>query len=219
LPSDVSQTELLDRIDKLNGDPAVDGILVQLPLPRQIEEQAVIERISPLKDVDGFHPENAGLLAIGRPRFVPCTPLGVQRMLIAAEIPTKGARAVVLGRSNIVGKPMALLLMARGAGADATVTVCHTATRDAVAIAREADILVVAMGQPEHVGADWVKPGAVVVDVGIHRRADGKLCGDTKQNEVADVASWITPVPGGVGPMTVAMLLHNTLLAASLRHP
>ena len=216
LPMNVTQSELLDRIDRLNADPTVDGILVQLPLPRQIDEQAVIERVSPLKDVDGFHPENVGLLAIGRPRFVPCTPLGVQRILMAAEIHTKGANAVVLGRSNIVGKPMALLLMGRGPGGDATVTVCHTGTRAAAAIAREADILIVAMGQPELVDAKWIKHGAVVVDVGIHRRSDGKLCGDTKQEEVAQVAYWMTPVPGGVGPMTVAMLLQNTLHAASL---
>jgi methylenetetrahydrofolate dehydrogenase (NADP+)/methenyltetrahydrofolate cyclohydrolase len=216
LSAGVTQAELLDLLDRLNADPSVDGILVQFPLPRQIDEQAVVERISPLKDVDGFHPENAGLLAIGRPRFVPCTPLGIQRMLNAAGIPTKGARAVVLGRSNIVGKPMALLLMGRGPGGDATVTVCHTSTRDAESIAREADILIVAMGKPEHVDAKWIKPGAVVVDVGIHRRSDGKLCGDTKQDEVVQVAWWITPVPGGVGPMTVAMLLENTLRAATL---
>ena len=216
LPATVTQGELLDRIDALNADPAVDGILVQLPLPRGIEEPSVIERVSPLKDVDGFHPENAGLLAIGRPRFVPCTPLGIVEMLTSGGITTKGAHAVVLGRSNIVGKPMALLLMRKGPGGDATVTVCHTGTPDPKLYTRMADILVVAMGRPEVVDADWIKPGAVVVDVGIHKRADGKLCGDTVQAGVAEVASWVTPVPGGVGPMTIAMLLRNTLAAARL---
>ncbi len=194
------------------------GILVQLPLPSQIDEGRVIERIHPLKDVDGFHPENVGLLAMGRPRFIPCTPLGVQEMLIRSSIATKGSRAVVLGRSNIVGKPMALLLLQKGVGGDATVTVCHTATRDTPELTRQADLLVVAMGRPEAVRADWVKPGAVVVDVGIHRREDGSLCGDVCFPEVSEVASWITPVPGGVGKMTVIMLLRNTLQAARLSH-
>ncbi len=219
LPADVSEADLLETIDALNTDPAVHGFLVQLPLPRQIDERRVIERIDPRKDVDGFHPENVGLLAIGRPRFVPCTPLGVQVMLQRAGIETKGTRAVILGRSNIVGKPMALLLLQKGANADATVTVCHTATRDTKAIAREADLLIAAVGQPEQVRADWVKPGAVVVDVGIHRREDGTLCGDVAFEEVAEVASWISPVPGGVGAMTVAMLLSNTLNAARMAQP
>ncbi len=213
LPESVSEEALLRAIDGLNADPSVDGILVQLPLPRHINERKVIECIDPAKDVDGFHPLNAGLLALGIPRFVPCTPLGVQRLLVSAGIPTRGARAVVLGRSNIVGKPMALLLLQKGPGGDATVTVAHTGTTDPATVARDADILIVAMGQPERVRADWVKPGAAVIDVGIHRRDDGTLCGDVHP-EVADVAGWITPVPGGVGPMTVAMLLQNTLHAA-----
>ncbi|MBX6312522.1 MAG: bifunctional methylenetetrahydrofolate dehydrogenase/methenyltetrahydrofolate cyclohydrolase FolD [Isosphaeraceae bacterium] len=216
LPADVSESALLDLVEALNADPAVHGILVQLPLPKQIDEGRVIERIDPRKDVDGFHPENAGLLAIGRPRFVPCTPLGIQRMLIDAGIETKGAHAVILGRSNIVGKPMALLLLQKGRGGDATVTVCHTGTRDAAAVARQADILIAAIGRAEQVRASWVKPGAVVVDVGIHKRDDGSICGDVHFPEVAEVASWISPVPGGVGRMTVAMLLHNTLQAARL---
>ncbi len=210
---------LLDKVDALNADPSVDGILVQLPLPRQIDERKVIERVDPTKDVDGFHPVNAGLLAIGQPRFAPCTPLGIQTLLIRHEIPTRGAHAVILGRSNIVGKPMALLLLQKGAGADATVTICHTGTKDPAAIACQADILIVAMGRPETVGPDWIKPGAIVIDVGIHRRDDGSLCGDVQQQAVAEVASWITPVPGGVGPMTIAMLLRNTLESARGRLP
>jgi methylenetetrahydrofolate dehydrogenase (NADP+)/methenyltetrahydrofolate cyclohydrolase len=216
LPADAPEAELLAVVDRLNADPSVHGILVQLPLPKPMDDQKVVERIDPLKDVDGFHPENAGLLAIGRPRFVPCTPLGVQAMLTSAEIPTKGMRAVVLGRSNIVGKPMALLLMQKGPGGDATVTVAHTATRDVSALCREADLLIAAMGQPEAVRGDWIKPGAVVIDVGIHRKPDGKLCGDVNFAEARQVASWITPVPGGVGKMTIAMLLRNTLAAAKL---
>jgi len=216
LPRETGQAELIALLDRLNADPAVHGILVQMPLPPQVSERAVIERIDPAKDVDGFHPENAGLLAIGSPRFVPCTPLGVREILLHAGVETKGARAVVLGRSQIVGKSMALLLMQKGPGGDATVTVCHTATRDTASIAREADILVAAMGRPEAVRRDWIKPGAVVIDVGIHRRDDGRLCGDVAQAEVAEVASILTPVPGGVGPMTVAMLLRNTLDAFKL---
>ncbi|QEH36404.1 Tetrahydrofolate dehydrogenase/cyclohydrolase [Aquisphaera giovannonii] len=216
LPADISQAELLATIDRLNADRSVHGILVQLPLPRGLDERSVIERIDSLKDVDGLHPSNAGLLAQGNPRFVPCTPLGVRELLIDAKVPTRGAHAVVLGRSQLVGKPMALLLMQKGEGGDATVTVCHTATKAPAAIARQADILIVAMGRPEAVTADWVKPGAVVIDVGIHRRGDGSLCGDVDFAGVAPVASRITPVPGGVGPMTVAMLLKNTLLAATL---
>ena len=219
LPADVGETELLDTVDRLNADPRVHGILVQLPLPRHIDDQKVIERVDPLKDVDGFHPENAGLLAIGRPRFVPCTPLGVQTMLRSAEIVTKGLRAVVLGRSNIVGKPMALLLLQKGPGGDATVTVAHTGTKDVREVAREADLLIAAMGRPEAVLGDWIKPGAIVIDVGIHRKENGKLCGDVKFDEAREVASWITPVPGGVGKMTIAMLLRNTLSAAQLAHP
>ena len=217
LPADVAEAELLATIDALNADPDVDGILVQLPLPKHIAERPVIERVDPRKDVDGFHPENAGLLAIGSPRFVPCTPLGVRELLVAAGVETRGARAVVLGRSNIVGKPMALLLMQKGPGGDATVTVCHTATADPAALAREADILIAAVGRPLQVKADWIKPGAAVIDVGIHRLPDGSLCGDVDPAAAA-VAGAITPVPGGVGPMTIAMLLRNTLLAAKLRN-
>ncbi len=216
LSADVTQSELLATIDRLNSDSTVHGILVQLPLPRQIDERAVLERIDPRKDVDGFHPENVGLLTIGSPRFVPCTPLGIRELLISGGVATRGANAVVLGRSNIVGKPMALLLLQKGPGGDATVTVCHTASRDAAAVARQADILVAAVGQPEYVQADWIKPGAVVIDVGIHKRADGSLCGDVHFPAALEVASAITPVPGGVGPMTVAMLLRNTLQAARL---
>lgn len=216
MPADSPQTTLLETIERLNADPAVHGILVQLPLPSQVDERAVLERIDPRKDVDGFHPINVGLLTIGSPRFVPCTPLGIRELLIREGIATRGLRAVVLGRSQIVGKPMALLLLQKGAGGDATVTVCHTGTRDAASIAREADLLIAAVGRPEQVRADWVKPGAVVIDVGIHRRDDGTLCGDVHFPAVAEVASRITPVPGGVGPLTVAMLLKNTLHAARL---
>jgi methylenetetrahydrofolate dehydrogenase (NADP+)/methenyltetrahydrofolate cyclohydrolase len=216
LPADTSKATLLDTVESLNADPQTHGILVQLPLPKQINERRVIERIAPEKDVDGFHPINAGLLASGSPRFVPCTPLGIQLLLTRNGVDPRGAHAVVLGRSNTVGKPMALLLLNKGPGGDATVTVCHTATKDAAAEARRADILIVAMGRPEQVTADWIKPGAVVVDVGIHRRDDGSLCGDVHHPSVAEVASRLTPVPGGVGPMTVAMLLHNTLMAARL---
>jgi len=216
LPGETEEAELLATIDRLNGDPSVHGILVQLPLPKQISESVVVERVAPLKDVDGFHPFNFGLLAAGTPRFVPCTPLGIRELLIHAGVETRGAHAVVLGRSQIVGKPMALLLLQKGQGGDATVTVCHTATRDAAAIARQADLLVVAMGRPELVTADWIKAGAVVIDVGIHKRDDGRLCGDVHFKSVAEVASRITPVPGGVGPLTIAMLLRNTVRAARL---
>ncbi len=216
LPADVTQALLLETLARLNADSATHGILVQLPLPAHIDERSVLDAIDPKKDVDGFHPENVGLLTIGTPRFVPCTPLGIRELLVREQVETRGARAVVLGRSQIVGKPMALLLLQKGAGGDATVTVCHTATRDAQSVAREADILIAAVGRPEQVREPWVKPGAVVVDVGIHRRDDGSLCGDVHFSSVAQVASRITPVPGGVGPLTVAMLLKNTLLAARL---
>jgi methylenetetrahydrofolate dehydrogenase (NADP+)/methenyltetrahydrofolate cyclohydrolase len=214
LPADTSEAHLLETLYALNANPAVHAILVQLPLPRHLDDQTVIEAIDPIKDVDGFHPENVGRLMIGRPRFVPCTPLGVREMLIRCGIETRGKHAVVLGRSNIVGKPMAALLLGKGPGGDATVTVCHTSTRDVSLISREADLLVAAMGQPRAVKADWVRPGAVVIDVGIHRLEDGSLCGDVAFEEVEPLASAITPVPRGVGPMTVAMLLRNTLDAA-----
>jgi methylenetetrahydrofolate dehydrogenase (NADP+) / methenyltetrahydrofolate cyclohydrolase len=216
LPAPTSRAELLVTIDRLNADPGVHGILVQLPLPRQADESAVVERVAPLKDVDGFHPFNFGLLAAGTPRFVPCTPLGIRELLIHSGIETRGTHAVVLGRSQIVGKPMAFLLLQKGEGGDATVTICHTGTRDAAACARQADILIVAMGRPELVTAEWIKPGAVVIDVGIHKRDDGRLCGDVHFLSAAEVASRITPVPGGVGPLTIAMLLKNTLAAARL---
>ena len=216
LPGATTQDELLALIDRLNADASVHGILVQLPLPKQIDEAAVVERIDPLKDVDGFHPFNFGLLAAGAPRFVPCTPLGIRELLLHSGVETRGTSAVVLGRSQIVGKPMAFLLLQKGQGGDATVTICHTATRDAAAIARQADLLVVAMGRPEHVTAEWIKPGAVVIDVGIHKRDDGRLCGDVHFASAAVVASRITPVPGGVGPLTIAMLLRNTLMAARM---
>jgi methylenetetrahydrofolate dehydrogenase (NADP+)/methenyltetrahydrofolate cyclohydrolase len=216
LPDDTSQSALLETVERFNADPRVHGILVQFPLPPGIDERAVLERVDPRKDVDGFHPLNVGLLTIGSPRFIPCTPVGIRELLVRSGVETRGARAVVLGRSQIVGKPMALLLLQKGPGGDATVTVCHTATRDAAAVAREADILVAAVGKPEQVRADWVKPGAVVIDVGIHRRDDGTLCGDVHFPSVSEVASRLTPVPGGVGPLTVAMLLRNTLLAARL---
>ena len=174
------------------------------------------KRSSPRKDVDGFHPANFGLLAAGTPRFVSCTPLGIRELLLDARIETRGAHAVVLGRSRIVGRPLAFLLLQKGAGGDSTVTVCHTATRDAAHLARQADLLFVAMGQPELVTADWIKPGAVVIDVGMHKRLDGRLCGDVHFESVSRVASHITPVPGGVGPMTIAMLLKNTLQAARM---
>jgi methylenetetrahydrofolate dehydrogenase (NADP+)/methenyltetrahydrofolate cyclohydrolase len=219
LPAETTEAEVLATVDRLNADPAVHGILVQLPLPRAIDERSVIERINPLKDVDGLHPTNAGLLAQGTPRFAPCTPLGIRELLRHARVETRGAHAVVLGRSQLVGKPAALLLLQKGQGGDATVTVCHTATRDAASLARQADILIVAMGRPEAVTADWIKPGAVVIDVGIHKRPDGTLCGDVDFPGAAQVASRITPVPGGVGPMTIAMLLRNTLVAARLATP
>jgi methylenetetrahydrofolate dehydrogenase (NADP+)/methenyltetrahydrofolate cyclohydrolase len=214
-PADTDQATLVATIDRLNADPSVHGILVQLPLPRQIDERAIVARVDPRKDVDGFHPENVGLLTMGSPRFVPCTPLGIRALLIDAQVETRGAHAVVLGRSQIVGKPMALLLLQKGPGGDATVTVCHTATRDAAETARRADILIAAIGRPEQVRADWVKPGATVIDVGIHKRPDGTLCGDVHAPGVAEVAGAMTLVPGGVGPLTVAMLLRNTLQAAS----
>lgn len=209
-----TQDEIADAIDRLNDDHTIHGILVQLPLPRHLDSESLLRRIRPDKDADGFHPVNMGLLALGTPSLVPCTPLGVRELMIREKIETKGKRAVVLGRSNIVGKPMALLLMAKGPGGDATVTVAHTASQDLPGLCREADILVVAAGQPELVKCSWIKPGAVVIDVGIHRRRDGMLCGDVDFTEASQIASAITPVPGGVGPLTVAMLLRNTFEAA-----
>ncbi len=213
LPSNVDEERLLAAIDELNADPAVHGIIVQLPLPSQIDEARVLERVDPEKDVDGFHPVNLGKLLADKPHFVPCTPSGVHHLILATGVNIRGAHAVIVGRSRIVGKPMAHLLLTKGHGGDATVTVCHSRTRNLDEITRQADILVVALGQPEFIKGDAIKPGAVVIDVGINRRSDGSLCGDVDFASAVDVASWITPVPGGVGPMTVAMLLSNTLLA------
>ena len=213
LPASTGQAELLDVIGRLNADDAVDGILVQLPLPPEREPRAVIEAIDPAKDVDGFHPLNVGRLQDGLDVLAPCTPTGVMRLLSAAEVPTRGARALVLGRSAIVGKPMAALLLA----ADATVTIAHSRTADLAGECRRADIVVAAVGRPEMVRGGWVQPGATVIDVGINRGADGKLVGDCAYAECAAVAGAITPVPGGVGPMTIACLLENTLTAAIRR--
>ncbi|MBX9789703.1 MAG: bifunctional methylenetetrahydrofolate dehydrogenase/methenyltetrahydrofolate cyclohydrolase FolD [Pirellulales bacterium] len=215
LPSTVTTDELLQLVARLNTDDGVHGILVQLPLPPQVDTLRVLDAVTPLKDVDGFHPENVGLLVQGRPRFVPCTPLGIQRLLERHGVDTAGRAAVVVGRSDTVGKPMALLLAARGRGGDATVTICHSRTPDLGAVTRTADILIVAIGQAHCVTAEMVKPGAVVVDVGINR-TDSGLVGDVDFAGVREVASLITPVPGGVGPLTVTMLLANTLTAARI---
>ncbi|MBU3541739.1 MAG: bifunctional methylenetetrahydrofolate dehydrogenase/methenyltetrahydrofolate cyclohydrolase FolD [Burkholderiaceae bacterium] len=209
-PAELSETALLKRIHELNLDPQINGILVQLPLPAHIDSHRVIEAIAPEKDVDGFHVANAGALMIGAPLFKPCTPYGCMKMLESIDYPIKGARAVVVGASNIVGKPMAMLLLAAGA----TVTICNSKTKDLAAHTKEADILVVATGKPKMITGQMVKSGAVVIDVGINRLPDGKLCGDVDFDEVKYKAGAITPVPGGVGPMTITMLLLNTLEAA-----
>ncbi len=219
LPAETSQEELLALVAKLNKakeEEPVHGILVQLPLPPQIEVGRILQAVSPLKDVDGFHPENVGRLVQGHPRFAPCTPYGIQQLLVRNNIPIAGRHVVVVGRSETVGKPMALLLVQRGAGGDATVTVCHSRTPNLASFTRQADILIVAIGKPKFITADMVKPGAVVVDVGIHRTEHG-LVGDVDFAAVSQVASHITPVPGGVGPLTVTMLLVNTLAAARLQ--
>jgi methylenetetrahydrofolate dehydrogenase (NADP+)/methenyltetrahydrofolate cyclohydrolase len=220
LPVDTPEAELLSTVDRLNADPEIHGILVQLPLPKHIDSEKVLRRIDPAKDVDGFHPMNVGKLVTGdKTAFRPATPYGVQQMLIRSGIETKGAHAVIVGRSNIVGRPMANLLIQQGPGGDATVTVCHSRTRDLPAVTRQADILIAAIGKPEFVTADMVRPGAVVIDVGINRVDDAsrprgyRLVGDVAYDSVARIASAITPVPGGVGPMTIAMLLQNTLQA------
>ncbi len=212
LPEETSQEELLKLIDTLNERPEVDGILVQLPLPKHINEQIVLDRIVPGKDVDGFHPQNVGCLSIGKPGFVSCTPAGVIQLLKRSGIEIAGKECVVIGRSNIVGKPMAMLLLKE----NGTVTVTHSRTKDLPSVTRRADILVVAIGKPKMITADYVKEGAVVIDVGIHRMEDGKLCGDVDFASVEPVASAITPVPGGVGPMTIAMLMHNCLESVRL---
>jgi len=212
LPASTTQAELLAIVDQVNADPEIDGILVQLPLPAHIDADAVIERIDPKKDVDGFHPYNIGRLALKMPLLRPCTPRGVMTMLEMSGIDPKGKHAVIIGASNIVGRPMALeLLLAR-----ATVTVCHSATADLAAEVRRADIVVAAVGKPGFVPGDWIKEGAVVVDVGINRLPDGKVVGDVEFAAASERASWITPVPGGVGLMTVATLLQNTLDSANL---
>ena len=209
-PSTLSEADLLARIAALNADPAVHGILVQLPLPKHIDAQRVIETIDPAKDVDGFHVASAGALMVGRPGFRPCTPYGCMKMLESIGCDPRGKHAVVIGRSNIVGKPMAMLLLQ----ASATVTVCHSATPDLGHFTRQADIVVAAVGKRNVLTHDMVKPGAVVIDVGMNRNPEGKLCGDVDFDNVRQVAGWVTPVPGGVGPMTRAMLLVNTLEAA-----
>ncbi len=211
LPGDLAESALLERIRALNDDASVHGILVQLPLPAQIDAQRVIETISPAKDVDGFHVQSAGALLVGRPGFKACTPYGCMKLLESIGCDPSGKHAVVVGRSNNVGKPMALLLLA----ANATVTVCHSRSRELGAITRCADILVAAVGRRNMITADMVKPGAVVIDVGMNKKDDGKLCGDVDFDAVREVAGWITPVPGGVGPMTRAMLLVNTVEAAA----
>ena len=227
LPATTSQSELLAKIDELNRDLSVHGILCQLPLPRGIDETALLRAINPCKDVDCFHPVNVGLMVQNRPRFLPCTPAGVQQLLIRSGIETRGAHIVVAGRSDIVGKPMAVMMLQKmsggNTGADATVTVVHSQTRNLPELTRQADILIVAVGKPEFVTAEMVRPGAIVVDVGINRMepspdagpdAKARLCGDVDFAGVSEVASAITPVPGGVGPLTIAMLLENTLHAA-----
>lgn len=217
LPKETTEAELLALIDKLNADDNVHGILVQLPLPKQINETKVLYRILPEKDVDGFHPVNVGKLMIGEADFLPCTPAGVQELLIRSGTPIEGADVVVVGRSNIVGKPVAMILVQKQKGANATVTIVHTRTKNIEEHCRRADILIVAAGVPKYVKGSWIKPGAVVIDVGVNRLEDGKLCGDVDFDEAKEVASKITPVPGGVGPMTITMLLKNTIKAAELK--
>ncbi len=221
MPAETTQEELLELIAKLNKDDSVSGILVQLPLPKQISEQKILDAISAWKDVDAFHPENVGRMSQGRPRFLPCTPHGVQQLLHRYKIETTGKHVVVIGRSEIVGKPIASMLAQKESGmgptaANATVTICHSRTTDLAAVTKQADVLIAAIGRANFVTADMVKPGAVVVDVGINRTDDG-LVGDVDFEAVREVASYITPVPGGVGPLTIAMLLRNTLTACALQ--
>ncbi len=214
LPADTTQNELLELVDTLNADRNVNGILVQLPLPEHLDEKAVIERISPLKDVDAFHEINVGKIMIGNYAFLPCTPAGCMELIHSTGVEVAGKECVVIGRSNIVGKPMAMLLLHE----NGTVTVCHSKTKNLAEVCRRADILVAAVGRPNFVTADMVKEGAVVIDVGINRLENGKLCGDVKFDEVSEKAGFITPVPGGVGPMTIAMLMKNTLTAARIQN-
>lgn len=213
LPASTTQQQLLDLVGRLNADPAIDGILVQLPLPDHVDATTVLDAIDPDKDVDGFHPHNVGLLSQGRPRYVSCTPRGCMELLAAAGVALEGAHAVVIGRSNIVGRPMAMLLEK----ANATVTLCHSRTRDLPSLVAGADVVVAAVGRPHVIRGEWIKPGAVVIDVGINRLDDGSLVGDVDTDAAAGRARAITPVPGGVGPMTITMLMHNTVLAAE-RH-
>ena len=210
LPADTSEADLLKHVDALNNDPKVHGILVQLPLPRHINAVKILQRIAVEKDVDGFNWRNLGALLDGHPALAPCTPSGSMILLERAGVPLAGKHAVVLGRSSIVGKPAALMLLER----NATVTVCHSRTADLAALTRQADVLVCAIGRPRMIGADMIKPGAAIIDIGINRLPDGKLCGDVDFDAVKEKAGWITPVPGGVGPMTIAMLMKNTLQAA-----
>ena len=210
-PAAVSEDALLERVAALDADPAVHGILVQLPLPKHVNAQRVLDAISPAKDVDGFHDSNLGALLAGKPGLVPCTPAGVMRLIEHAGIALAGCRAAVIGRSNIVGKPLSLLLLQK----DATVTICHSRSGDLAAVTREADVLVAAVGRAKLVGPAMVKPGACVIDVGVNRLADGSLAGDVDFEAVKNIAGWITPVPGGVGPMTIAMLLENCLHTAA----
>lgn len=213
LPEETTEEQLLELVDTLNDDKNINGILVQLPLPKQIDEEKIIERISPLKDVDAFHATNVGKIMIGNYAFLPCTPAGVMELIHSTGTEISGKECVVIGRSNIVGKPMAMLLLHE----NATVTICHSRTKDLAEVCRRADILVSAVGKADFVTADMVKEGAVVIDVGMNRNAEGKLCGDVKYDEVEPKASYITPVPGGVGPMTIAMLMKNTLMAKKLQ--
>lgn len=213
LPEETSEAQLLALVDQLNRDPRIDGILVQLPLPKQIDEGKILEAISPLKDVDGFHPYNVGRLATGSPLFQPCTPYGVMKMIEHTGIDLAGKEVVVVGRSNIVGKPVALMCLAK----HATVTICHSRTRDLPAIIGRADVLIAAVGRPEMIKGEWIKPGAVVIDVGVNRVGEKKLVGDVEFEAARERAAAITPVPGGVGPMTITMLLYNTLESARRR--
>jgi methylenetetrahydrofolate dehydrogenase (NADP+)/methenyltetrahydrofolate cyclohydrolase len=222
-PADLSEADLLKLIDKYNRDPKIDGILVQLPLPKHVNENRVLLAIDPGKDVDAFHPVNVGKLMIGEPDYLPCTPAGIQELLVRSGTPISGAEVVIVGRSNIVGKPIAMMLMQKAQGANATVTVCHTRTKDVKQHCLRADILIVAAGVTEYVKGDWVKPGAVVIDVGVNevgKTAEGKriLKGDVAFDEAVERASAITPVPGGVGPMTITMLMKNTVRASKVHH-
>lgn len=210
LPGDTTEAELLALVEKLNAKADIHGILVQLPLPEQIDEKKIIEAINPDKDVDAFHPQNVGRIMIGDYRFLPCTPAGIMELIASTGVDITGKECVVIGRSNIVGKPMSMLMLHK----HATVTICHSRTKDLAEVARRADILIVAIGKAKFVGADMVKPGAMVIDVGMDRDENGKLCGDVDFATVEPAAGWITPVPGGVGPMTITMLMRNTITAA-----